>query len=139
MDEADDYDLSLYTRGGVTEKEDSDKCGRMVRGHPPLLRLATRQGIFWIPYHGICGLDESKDRFTIHFRATLSWEVDGEVRAMEGCWLATVMGLRLDSILNHIGMGQRVSLNEGGTPSDSSPHVSRIDLEPVEPVAFEAP
>ena len=141
MDEADDlYDPLAYARGMMRDQSDdaSDKCGRMVRGHPPLFRLVAREGIYWIPYHGIVGLDEFKGRFVIHFRATLGWPVDGEQRAMEGCWKATVAGLRLDVILNHIGMGQRVALNEGGTPSDTTgPCVQTITLEPVEPVLFE--
>ena len=136
---ADEYEPFQFARGVVKDSEEgTDKCGRSSRGHPPLLRLATRQGVFWIPYHGIAGLDEFKDRFVIHFRATLGWSVDGEQRPMEGCWQATVMGMRLDNILNHLGTGQRVTLNEGGMPSDSEPCVQSITLEPVEPVAFEA-
>ena len=49
--------------------DDSDRCGISVRGKPPLLRLATRQGVFWIPAHNIAGIDEREDRFVIHFRA----------------------------------------------------------------------
>ncbi len=134
---ADSYDPLQFARGVVRppdSDEGTDKCGRSSRGHPPFLRLATRQGVFWIPYHGIVGLDEFKDRFVIHFRATLGWEE----RPMEGCWQATVTGMRLAGILNHLGSGQRTALNEGGTPRGTEPCVSRIEMEPVLPAEFEA-
>jgi hypothetical protein len=135
---AEDMDDEPFKRLKDDKQEGSDKCGMSVRGKPPLLRLATRQGVYWIPCHCITGIDEAPDRFVIHFRATLGWMAKGEPVAMEGCWKATVAGKRLDSILGHLGMGSRARLNEGGTPSDSEPFVASIVLEPVEPVAFEA-
>ncbi len=119
--------------------EETDLCGTGGRAKRPLLRLSTSQGVFWIPNHCIVGIDELIDSFVIHLRATLGWPVKGKLVAMEGCWKATIVGKRLESLVVAVGSGTRWTLNNGGTSSDKGPYVSSIEIEPVETVAFEAP
>jgi hypothetical protein len=137
------YNPAAYAGSGLSSKYsggdegESDGCGLWERGHVGFLGLETEDGVTNIPYHNIDGVDQPKgvNGFEINFHGTFSLvDSDGEIKKLEGTFVAKIGGLRLEPVVRQIRLCRRVTIHKSSPVTDQKKsQVDSVKIEVSEP------